>query len=88
MMDKKTILILAVAAVAVVLVMQRRKETVTENYSKAEGLTSAAGGFASRLNDIAQNAIDNATEQVTTLGDNIARWSTHRYNNAKENYVW
>ncbi|MBR3204207.1 MAG: hypothetical protein IKN49_04555 [Elusimicrobiaceae bacterium] len=87
-MDKKKILIIAVVGVVVLLVSKKKKETVTENYSKAEGLTSAAGGFASQLNDIAQNAIDNATEQVIKLGDNIARWSTHRYNNAKDNYVW
>lgn len=87
-MDKNKILILLVVGVAAVLLLKKNKETVTQNYSKAEGLTSAAGDFAERLNDIAQNAIDNATEQVTTLGDNIARWSTHRYNNAKDNYLW
>ena len=63
-------------------------ETVTENYSAAEGWLSGMGNFHNTLNDSINRNINNATDQIIKLGDKAAEWRTHRYNNAQQNLIW
>lgn len=75
-MDKKKILLVAAVAVAAVLLLKKKQPATTVvEPSPVEGYTNAAASFAERLDGVAQNAINNATNQVVTLGNSISTWA-------------
>lgn len=88
-MDKTTKILLVVGVGVVALLLLRKQgEKVTENYSTAEGWSSALGGLHQTLHNTTQDAINNATDQVIKLGDKIADWRNRRYNNAQSQMLW
>lgn len=90
-MSKEEKIIIAVAAGVLLLIFMKKSgggEKVTENYSPVEGWLSGAGGFAGQLNNVAQDAIDNATDQVIKIGDRIHSWRMDNRNNGYNNMIW
>lgn len=91
-MSKEEKIIIAVAAGVLLLILMKKSggdgEKVTENYSPVEGWLSGAGGFAGQLNNVAQDAIDNATDQVIKIGDRIHSWRMDSRNNGYGNMIW
>lgn len=76
-MDQKKLLLVAAAAVLLFVALKKRQEEeeVVQNYSKAEGLAAAGNSIMEAGNNTAQNAINNATNQIGKLGGFISDWA-------------